>query len=244
VNAPDVPAAIPPVRVWSRAEMMKRVAKFSDLKGFSDGLQDSGAGSFKRRSTSIGAGERGQGGVNSPVGRRHDERRDQDLGGLTSGSEVQATGRVDAQPRHERDPSDVGGWLVVERAAAHRSLEVGHFDTISLPLRAPLNITPGDLTPSTCCSSSSATRRVSSPGVDALIEAFERTGRCGQPACAAAAPREQGGHKGAGQRQRSVRRDRAEPPLRLHTFSAADQAIATASTTNPVRLAGAATRRV
>ena len=32
---------IPPVRVWTRAEMVKRIAKFRELKGFSDGLQDS-----------------------------------------------------------------------------------------------------------------------------------------------------------------------------------------------------------
>ena len=32
---------IPPVRVWTREEMMKRVARFSELRGFSDGLQDS-----------------------------------------------------------------------------------------------------------------------------------------------------------------------------------------------------------
>jgi hypothetical protein len=30
-----------PLRVWSRTEMLKRVARFADLKGFSDGLQDS-----------------------------------------------------------------------------------------------------------------------------------------------------------------------------------------------------------
>ena len=32
---------LPPVRIWSRKEMLKRVARFADLKGFSDGLQDS-----------------------------------------------------------------------------------------------------------------------------------------------------------------------------------------------------------
>ena len=31
---------LPPVRVWSRAEMMQRVARFKDLKRFRDGLQD------------------------------------------------------------------------------------------------------------------------------------------------------------------------------------------------------------
>ena len=33
---------LPPVRVWSRAEMLKRVARFKDLQGCREGLQDSG----------------------------------------------------------------------------------------------------------------------------------------------------------------------------------------------------------
>ena len=32
---------IPPERRWTREEMLKRVARFAYLKGFSDGLQDS-----------------------------------------------------------------------------------------------------------------------------------------------------------------------------------------------------------
>ena len=30
---------IPQVKIWTREEMMKRVAPFAELKGFSDGLQ-------------------------------------------------------------------------------------------------------------------------------------------------------------------------------------------------------------
>jgi hypothetical protein len=32
---------LPPVRVRSREEMLRRVARFAELEGFSDGLQDS-----------------------------------------------------------------------------------------------------------------------------------------------------------------------------------------------------------
>lgn len=72
MNAPEAPGTIPPVRVWTREAMLKRVAKFSDLKGFSDGLQDSKVPeSFKTTFNVIGfqtPENAGQGGVNSPVG--------------------------------------------------------------------------------------------------------------------------------------------------------------------------------
>ena len=78
---------IPPVRVWTREEMMKRVARFAELRGFSDGLQDSMLPEcFKTTYNVIGfqtPETAGQGAVNSPVGKSASENaRDPDLGRL------------------------------------------------------------------------------------------------------------------------------------------------------------------
>jgi len=63
---------LPPVRVWSRDEMMKRVARFKDLKGFSDGLQDSALPECQKTVFNVIGFQTpenaGVGGVNSPVG--------------------------------------------------------------------------------------------------------------------------------------------------------------------------------
>ena len=65
---------LPPVKVWSRAEMMKRVARFNALQGFSDGLQDSALPECHKTVFNVigfqTPEEAGQGGVNSPVGQQ------------------------------------------------------------------------------------------------------------------------------------------------------------------------------
>ena len=64
---------IPPVKVWSRAEMLQRVARFGDLKGFSDGLQDSAVPECHKTVYNVLGFQTpetaGVGGVNSPVGK-------------------------------------------------------------------------------------------------------------------------------------------------------------------------------
>jgi mannose-6-phosphate isomerase-like protein (cupin superfamily) len=68
---------LPPVKVWSRAEMLQRVARFGDLKGFSDGLQDSAVPECQKTVYNVLGFQTpetaGKGGVNSPVGKTASE---------------------------------------------------------------------------------------------------------------------------------------------------------------------------
>lgn len=63
---------IPPIRVWSREAMMKRVARFQDLKGLGDGLQDSALPECHKTTFNVigfqTPEDAGSGAVNSPVG--------------------------------------------------------------------------------------------------------------------------------------------------------------------------------
>lgn len=68
---------IPPVRKWSREEMLKRVARFADLKGFSDGLQDSALPECHKTTYNVIGFQTpenaGDGAANSPVGKSASE---------------------------------------------------------------------------------------------------------------------------------------------------------------------------
>jgi len=142
MNAPDAPTTIPPVRVWTRAEMMKRVAPFTDLKGFSDGLQDSKVPECHKTTFNVigfqAPENAGQGGVNSPVG------QSASMNGAIKISEGFNLGFVKCRPgkgvlMHNHDTNETfvvmsGRWLVQWNEAPHtESLEVGHLDTISFP---------------------------------------------------------------------------------------------------------------
>ncbi|MEO7405109.1 MAG: cupin domain-containing protein [Burkholderiales bacterium] len=64
---------LPPIRTWSRDEMSRRIARFSALKGFDEGLQDSHLPECKKTTYNVIGFQTpeaaGDGAVNSPVGR-------------------------------------------------------------------------------------------------------------------------------------------------------------------------------
>ncbi|MGH8703310.1 MAG: hypothetical protein ACREVR_19330, partial [Burkholderiales bacterium] len=100
---------LPPVRVWSREEMLKRVARFADLKGFSDGLQDSALPECQKTTFAVIGfqmpAEAGVGAVNSPVGQNSSANAAIPISeGFNLGFVRCKPGKgVLAQPRHERD---------------------------------------------------------------------------------------------------------------------------------------------
>jgi mannose-6-phosphate isomerase-like protein (cupin superfamily) len=133
---------LPPVRVWSREEMMKRVARFADLKGFSDGLQDSALPECRKTTFAVIGfqmpAEAGVGAVNSPVGQSSSANAAIPI------SEGFNLGFVRCQPgkgvlMHNHDTNETfvvmsGRWLVQwNEGEATESLEVGPLDTISFP---------------------------------------------------------------------------------------------------------------
>jgi mannose-6-phosphate isomerase-like protein (cupin superfamily) len=124
---------LPPVRAWSRAEMMTRVARFKNLKGFRDGLQDSALPECEKTVFNVlgfqipeGAG---MGGVNSPAGQQASANAAIKI------SEGFNLGFV--RTRHDTNETFVvisGRWLVQwNEGEAMESLEVGPMDVISFP---------------------------------------------------------------------------------------------------------------
>ena len=147
---------IPAVRRWTREEMLKRVARFADLKGFSVGLQDSALPeSHKTTYNVIGfqtPENAGDGAVNSPVGKDASENAAIPI------SEGFNLGFVKCRPgkgvlMHNHDTSETfvvmsGRWRVEWNEGAEReSLEAEYLDTISIPAgcaRRFENITAGE----------------------------------------------------------------------------------------------------
>ena len=133
---------LPPIKVWSREAILKRSARFADLKGFSTGLQESHLPECHETTYNVigfqtpeGAGS---GGVNSPVGRE---------ASMNSAIPIQEgfnPGFVKCRPgkgvlAHNHDTNETfvvmsGHWRVEWNEGADRqSLQVGPLDTISFP---------------------------------------------------------------------------------------------------------------
>ncbi|MFN0162679.1 MAG: cupin domain-containing protein [Burkholderiales bacterium] len=183
---------LPPIRVWSRAEILKRSARFADLKGFSTGLQDSHIPeSLKTTYNVIGfqtPEHAGEGGVNSPVG------RDASMNSAIPIQEGFNLGFVKCKPgrgvlAHNHDTNETfvvmsGRWRVEWNEGADReALEVGPLDTISFPpgcARRFENITAGE--PETehmllFVIGGDAPQNEFTPTSLARIAQFEKTGR-------------------------------------------------------------------
>ena len=133
---------LPSIRVWTRDEMMQRVARFADLKGFSDGLQDSALPECHKTTYNVIGFQTpenaGAGAVNSPVGQTASANAAIKI------SEGFNLGFVKCQPgkgvlMHNHDTNETfvvmsGRWLVQwNEGTARESLEVGRLDVISFP---------------------------------------------------------------------------------------------------------------
>jgi mannose-6-phosphate isomerase-like protein (cupin superfamily) len=147
---------LPPVRIWSREEMMRRVARFEDLKGFSDGLQDSTLPECRKTTFAVIGfqmpEQAGVGAVNSPVGKNSAANAAIRISeGFNLGFVRCAPGKGVLMHNHDTSETFVvvsGRWLVQwNEGEAMESLEVGPNDTISFPAgcaRRFENITRGD----------------------------------------------------------------------------------------------------
>ncbi|HUP36885.1 MAG TPA: cupin domain-containing protein [Candidatus Limnocylindria bacterium] len=145
-----------PLRVWTREEMLKRVARFADLKGFSEGLQDSALPESQKTTYNVigfqTPEDAGSGGVNSPVG------ADASANAAIPISEGFNLGFVKCRPgkgvlMHNHDTNETfvvmsGRWRVQwNEGPDMESLEIGPLDTISIPAgcaRRFENITAGE----------------------------------------------------------------------------------------------------
>ena len=141
------------VRVWTRDEMMKRVARFKDLKGSDGGLPDSDVPECHRdadRRDRLPAARGVQRGDHLAGRRRRvGDAGDRHPGGLQPrllpGQAGQ--GPADAQPRHQRDlHSDdrQAGAASGTRAPTRRASTSIRFDVISFPVgvaRRFMNVT-------------------------------------------------------------------------------------------------------
>jgi len=133
---------LPPVRVWSRDEMMKRVARFEDLKGFSDGLQDSALPECQKTVFNVIGFQTpenaGVGGVNSPVGQSASMNAAIKISeGFNLGFVKTKPGRGVLMHNHDTNETFVvisGRWRVQwNEGKDMESLDVGPLDTISFP---------------------------------------------------------------------------------------------------------------
>ena len=133
---------LPPVKVWSRAEMMKRVARFSSLQGFSDGLQDSALPECQKTVFNVigfqAPEDAGQGGVNSPVGQQASANVAIKVSeGFNLGFVRTRPGKGVLMHNHDTNETFVvvsGKWRVQwNEGKDMESLDVGPLDIISFP---------------------------------------------------------------------------------------------------------------
>jgi mannose-6-phosphate isomerase-like protein (cupin superfamily) len=133
---------LPPVRVWSREEMLKRVARFAELKGFKDGLQDSALPECEKTTFAVIGfqipAEAGVGAVNSPVGQSSAANAAIPIAeGFNLGFVRCKPGKGVLMHNHDTNETFVvmsGRWLAQwNEGDAVESLEVGPLDTISFP---------------------------------------------------------------------------------------------------------------
>jgi mannose-6-phosphate isomerase-like protein (cupin superfamily) len=147
---------LPPVRVWTREEMLRRVARFADLEGFTDGLQDSALPECRKTVYNVlgfqTPRDAGMGGVNSPVGRSASAHAAIAISeGFNLGFVKCKPGRGVLMHNHDTNETFVvisGAWRVQwNDAPATESLDVGPLDVIAFPAgcaRRFENVTPGD----------------------------------------------------------------------------------------------------
>jgi mannose-6-phosphate isomerase-like protein (cupin superfamily) len=146
---------IPQVKIWTREEMMQRVAPFAALQGFSDGLQDSALPESQKTTFNVIGFQTpesaGQGAVNSPVGQTASANAAIKISeGFNLGFVRCKPGKGVLMHNHDTNETFVvmsGRWRVEWNEAPHtESLEVGPLDTISFPpgcARRFENVTPG-----------------------------------------------------------------------------------------------------
>ena len=183
---------IPPVHRWTREEMLRRVARFADLKGFSDGLQDSALPeSHKTTYNVIGfqtPENAGDGAVSSPVGKNASANAAIPISeGFNLGFVTCRPGKGVLMHNHDTNETFVvmsGRWRVEWNEGAEReALEVGRLDTISIPPGCAHrfeNVTVGE--PDTehmllFVIGGDAPQNEFTPASMQRVEEFERTGR-------------------------------------------------------------------
>ena len=183
---------IPPVRIWSREEMLKRVARFADLKGFSDGLQDSAVPESRKTTYNVIGFQTpenaGDGAINSPVGKSASENAAIPISeGFNLGFVKCRPGKGVLMHNHDTNETFVvisGQWRVEWNEGEDlESLEIGPLDTISFPpgcARRFENITPG--APGAehmllFVVGGDVPQNEFTPGSMKRVEEFERTGR-------------------------------------------------------------------
>jgi len=183
---------LPPVKVWSRDEMMKRVARFKDLKGFSDGLQDSMLPECRKTVFNVigfqTPEDAGQGGVNSPVGQQASANAAIRISeGFNLGFVRTEPGKGVLMHNHDTNETFVvisGKWRVQwNEGKDMESLDVGPLDIISVPAgcaRRFENITheePGTEHMLLFVIGGDAPQNEFTPRSMQRVEEFERTGR-------------------------------------------------------------------
>lgn len=133
---------IPPVKVWSRAEMLKRVARFKDLKGFSDGLQDSALPECQKTVFNVLGFQTpktaGVGAVNSPVGQSASANAAIKISeGFNIGFVRTRPGKGVAMHNHDTNETFVvmsGNWRFEWNEGSNLDfVEAGPLDTVSIP---------------------------------------------------------------------------------------------------------------
>jgi len=130
-----------PLKVWSRAEMLERVACFKDLKGFSDGLQDSALPECRKTVYNVIGFQTpesaGMGGVNSPVGKSASANAAIKISeGFNLGFVKTRPGKGVAMHNHDTNETFVvmsGRWRIEWNEGADlESIEAGPLDTVSI----------------------------------------------------------------------------------------------------------------
>ena len=133
---------IPPLKVWSRVEILKRVARFKDLKGFSDGLQDSALPECHKTVYNVIGFQTpeaaGVGAVNSPVGKSASANAAIKISeGFNLGFVKTRPGKGVAMHNHDTNETFVvmsGRWRIEWNEGADlESIEAGPLDTVSIP---------------------------------------------------------------------------------------------------------------
>lgn len=133
---------LPPVKIWSRAEMLTRVARFKDLQGFSDGLQDSALPECRKTVYNVlgfqPPASAGVGGVNSPVGQNASANAAIKIAeGFNLGFVKTQPGKGVAMHNHDTNETFVvisGRWRIEWNEGRDlESIEAGPLDTISIP---------------------------------------------------------------------------------------------------------------
>lgn len=144
---------IPPVRTWTRDEMMKRVALFSQLKGSDGGLPDSFLPECRRTLINvIGFRPPQDGGRSSPVGQEAAQNAAIPINeGFNLGFAKAKPGRGPLMHNHDTNETFMpitGVWRAEWNEGEHRQhVDLGPLDCISFPpgaARRFMNVTPGE----------------------------------------------------------------------------------------------------